>query len=154
MSDDPAPSAPSAPPAKDFRHDARHRVLGYLLARGVVDRRERERWLERLFAEVESEDRLAFGSPQATVKAIDAYERLTATESPETPEASPRRFWLPSARFKPMPRQPLGDLPVVLRGSFWSRTARWAWPRRASHPDANASPSTQTSADLGESVVD
>ncbi|MEM7578154.1 MAG: hypothetical protein AAF328_11855 [Planctomycetota bacterium] len=138
MTDD---AAASEPPVKDFRHDARHRVLGYLVARGIKDRRERERWLDRLFEDVESHDRLVFGSPQATVKAIDAYERLIA----QGPSDDVRRPWLPQAKPKAMPRQPLGDLPAVLRGSFWSRTARWAWPRfgRGAHADATP-PSTDT----------
>ncbi|MEM1445884.1 MAG: hypothetical protein AAGF84_07510 [Planctomycetota bacterium] len=138
-------------PAQDFRHDARHRVLGYLLARGVTDRQERERWLERLFAEVESEDRMAFGSPQATVKAIDAYERLTA-QDPESGDES-RDTWLPEAKPKTMPRQPLGDLPAVLRGSFWSWPARWARPRFTRGVQPSVSPSESSDTDKNDSAV-
>ncbi len=118
-------------PTPDAHHDARHRVLGYLVARGVVDRAERERWLNRLLEEAKREGDAIFNSPQATVRAINAFETLRAqAQTSADAIARPTKPWLPAPRYTPMPRQPLGDLPAVLRGSFWSGTARWAWPRR------------------------
>lgn len=121
-------------------------MLGYLFARGVKDRREREAALERLLDHVESEDRLVFGSPQATVRAIDMYEQERPRDAaPSDDDATDaRRAWLPTARPKAMPRQPLGDLPAVLRGSFWSRTARWAWPRWSRAPQASTAPAADS----------
>ena len=37
-----------------------------------------------------------------------------------------------------MPRQPLGDLPAVLRGEFWSGTYRWAIPTARARQQAPA----------------
>ncbi len=47
---------------------------------------------------------------------------------------------LPTLPHQTMHRQPLGDLPAVLRSAFWSGTYRWVLPPQAGRGVAQATP--------------
>ncbi len=162
-----------------MQHDARHRLTGYLLARGFVDRKQRDATAAALEQALDTQGRHDRTSPQwisAAIELVEAWhdnvlEHLADDEQRdaarqwiachlrehlagflhafEHPEAFARCLStamqcdpafappLPKAHPQDMPRQPLGELPAVMRGSFWVSTARWAMPMK-SRPVADA----------------
>ncbi len=84
-----------------------------------------KQWLTQRLPALLVEHPDAFTNPQVVADA--ARSELRDPDDRQGPAAPPP---LPKAHPMDMPRQPLGDLPVVLRGSFWVSTARWAWPQR------------------------
>lgn len=57
---------------------------------------------------------------------------------------------LPAWPRQEMHRQPLGELPMVMRGEFWSGTYRWAMPASSTTPIETPKKAPEPSADAGE----